>query len=118
MALIDMLDCPYSNDMILKWPDIALMNGMDSWNSSDRQIDSIHSKAIDFMRKMSENPFFVYFPFAMTMCPFSRIGLSGQSGGLYGDVIGDDWAVGEILTYLKQNGCRKYAVFGTSDMDL
>jgi arylsulfatase len=114
---------PYSNDMIPpKWPDIALMNGNDTLelNPDQTKLTKLYTqKAIDFIEKNSDKPFFVYLPFAMPHVPlFPGSDFQGKSRrGLYGDVIEEiDWAVGEILTYLKANGLSENTlVWFTSD---
>jgi arylsulfatase len=119
----DYVGLPYSNDMIPpKWPDIALMNGNDTLelNPDQTKLTKLYTqKAIDFIEKNSEKPFFVYLPFAMPHVPlFPGSDFQGKSRrGLYGDVIEEiDWAVGEILTYLKANGLSENTlVWFTSD---
>jgi arylsulfatase len=114
---------PYSNDMIPpKWPDIALMNGNDTLelNPDQTKLTKLYTqKTIDFIEKNSDKPFFVYLPFAMPHVPlFPGSDFQGKSRrGLYGDVIEEiDWAVGEILTYLKANGLSENTlVWFTSD---
>jgi arylsulfatase len=114
---------PYSNDMIPpKWPDIALMSGNDTLelNPDQTKLTKLYTqKAIDFIGKNSDKPFFVYLPFAMPHVPlFPGSEFQGKSRrGLYGDVIEEiDWAVGEILSYLRANGLAENTlVWFTSD---
>jgi arylsulfatase len=76
-------------------------------------------KAVDFIQKNKNNPFFLYLPHSMPHVPISASprfkGKSKQ--GLYGDVIMEiDWSVGEILKSLKDNGLDKNTlVIFTSD---
>lgn len=114
---------PYSNDMIPpKWPDIPLLSGNDTLelNPDQTKLTRLYTtKAIEFIEKNSDNPFFVYLPFAMPHVPlFPGEAFQGKSKrGLYGDVIEEiDWAVGEILLYLKENGLSENTlVWFTSD---
>jgi allantoicase len=66
---------PYSNDMIPpKWPDIALMSGNDTLelNPDQTKLTKLYTqKAIDFIDKNSEKPFFIYLPFAMPHVPLN-----------------------------------------------
>jgi arylsulfatase len=119
----DYVGLPYSNDMIPpRWSDIALMSGNDTLqlNPDQTKLTKLYSKqAIDFIGKNSEKPFFIYLPFAMPHVPlYPGSEFQGKSRrGLYGDVIEEiDWAVGEILTYLKANGLAENTlVWFTSD---
>lgn len=114
---------PYSNDMIPpKWPDIPLLSGNDTLelNPDQTKLTRLYTtKAIEFIEKSSGKPFFVYLPFAMPHVPlFPGEAFQGKSKrGLYGDVIEEiDWAVGEILLYLKENGLSENTlVWFTSD---
>ena len=114
---------PYSNDMIPpKWPDIPLLSGNDTLelNPDQTKLTRLYTtKAIEFIEKNSDNPFFVYLPFAMPHVPlYPGEAFQGKSKrGLYGDVIEEiDWAVGEILDYLKENGLAENTlVWFTSD---
>ena len=64
-------------------------------------------KAIDFIKRNKENPFFLYVPHTMPHVP---LGVSEKFAGrtekgMYGDVIEEiDWGVGEILKTLEANG--------------
>ncbi|MFN3852310.1 MAG: sulfatase [Spirosomataceae bacterium] len=76
-------------------------------------------KAVDFIKRNKNNPFFLYLPHSMPHVPINASprfkGKSKQ--GLYGDVIMEiDWSVGEILKSLKENGLDKNTlVIFTSD---
>lgn len=55
--------------------------------------------AIDFMRRSSGSPFFVYLPYTMPHTPLFRSSeFAGRSlGGRYGDVVEEiDWSVGQV----------------------
>jgi arylsulfatase len=62
-------------------------------------------RALNFIEKNQENPFFLYLPHAMPHIPlYVSDKFKGKSeNGLYGDVIMEiDWSVGEIMKKLKQ----------------
>ena len=64
-------------------------------------------KAVDFINRNSENPFFLYLPHSMVHVPLAVSekykGKSEQ--GMYGDVMMEiDWSVGEIMKALNENG--------------
>ncbi len=62
-------------------------------------------KAIEFITKNKETPFFLYLPHTMPHVPlFTTDRFKGKSkAGAYGDTIEEiDWSVGEILKTLKQ----------------
>lgn len=70
-------------------------------------------KAVDFINRQKENPFFLYVPHSMPHVPlFVSEKFEGKSGaGLYGDVMMEiDWSVGEIQKALKDNGVDKDTV--------
>lgn len=101
---------PYSNDMIPpKYPDIALMCGNDTLELNPDQsflTELYTNKAIAFIKKNKENPFFLYLPYAMPHVPlFPGKAFIGKSKrGLYGDAVEEiDWGVGEILKTLTES---------------
>ncbi|MFT4640178.1 MAG: arylsulfatase A [Verrucomicrobiales bacterium] len=64
-------------------------------------------KAVDFIGRNKENPFFLYVPHSMPHVPlFVSEKFAGKSGaGLLGDVLMEiDWSVGQINKALKDNG--------------
>lgn len=64
-------------------------------------------RAIRFIDKNKDRPFFLYVPHVMPHVPiFASDKFKGRSkGGLYGDVIEElDWSVGAIMEALKKNG--------------
>lgn len=107
---------PYSNDMWPKhptaknYPDLPLVKGTDTVELNPSQ-DSLTTRytehALDFIRKNSEKPFFLYLAHSMPHVP---LGVSdkfrGKSEqGMYGDVIMEiDWSVGQIIATLKELG--------------
>ncbi|HYE99017.1 MAG TPA: sulfatase-like hydrolase/transferase, partial [Planctomycetota bacterium] len=67
----------------------------------------ITEKAVDFIRRQRERPFFLYLPHVMPHVPlFASDAFRGRSkGGLYGDVIEElDAGVGKVLDALRENG--------------
>lgn len=64
-------------------------------------------KAVDFINRNSENPFFLYLPHSMVHVPLAVSdkykGKSEQ--GMYGDVMMEiDWSVGEVVKALEEAG--------------
>lgn len=76
-------------------------------------------KAVDFISRNKENPFFLYVPHSMPHVPiFCSEKFEGKSGvGLYGDVMMEiDWSIGEIMKALKNNDLEENTlVVFTSD---
>lgn len=76
-------------------------------------------KAIEFIKKNSDKPFFVYLPHTAVHFPhYPSAEFVGKSqGGLFGDWVQEvDANVGRILDYLKQSGLdKKTLVIFTSD---
>ncbi len=130
------LGLPYSNDMWpvgydgvalteekpgprpwkLKYPQLPLIDG----NKKVEEIKTLDDqatlttryteRAVQFIEKNKDNPFFLYVPHSMPHVP---LGVSdkfkGKSEqGIYGDVIMEiDWSVGEIMKALKRNKLDK-----------
>ncbi len=113
------LGIPYSNDMwplhpwqgtVFNFPELPLIEGIDV---IDTLIDQSHitqlytEKAVSFIERNSERPFFLYVPHSMPHVPlYVSESFKGKSeAGIYGDVIEEiDWSTGEILKSLKDNG--------------
>ncbi|NJN25949.1 MAG: sulfatase [Cyclobacteriaceae bacterium] len=125
---------PYSNDM---WPinvdgsrsapgtgrgdfpDLPLIEGdstmelIDSFAGQDKLTTLYTQKAVDFINRNKENPFFLYVPHSMPHVP---LGVSdkfkGKSEqGMYGDVMMEiDWSVGQILAALESNGLSEHTI--------
>lgn len=76
-------------------------------------------KAVDFIKRNKNKPFFLYLPHSMPHVPINASAkFKGKSQiGLYGDVMMEiDWSVGEILKTLKESGIdKKTLVIFTSD---
>lgn len=109
---------PYSNDMRpgknahtrpTPYPPLPLMNG----NVTHRYMEDDQSmltteytqKAVDFIKRNKDNPFFLYVPHSMPHIPlYVSDRYKGHSEkGIYGDVIEEiDWSVGQINNTLKE----------------
>lgn len=119
---------PYSNDMWPikldgtkatpdegrgSFPDLPLVEGNEtiefitSYAGQDKLTTLNTEKAIEFINRNKENPFFLYLPHSMPHVP---LGVSdkfrGKSEqGMYGDVMMEiDWSVGQIIQALAHNG--------------
>ena len=117
---------PYSNDMRpASWdayPDLPLYDGdkVIELNPDQSRLTTRYTeRAVKFIEKNKDKPFFVYLPHSMPHVPLYVSGkFKGKSRqGLYGDVIMEiDWSVGQILSTLKRLGIddRTLVIF-TSD---
>lgn len=122
---------PYSNDM---WPahpqqgtafnfgPLPLYEGnqvIDTVTDQSFLTAELTRRAVDFIQRNKEQPFFLYLPHPQPHVPlFVSDRFAGKSGsGLYGDVIQElDWSAGEILSTLQEEGIdRKTLVIFTSD---
>ena len=76
-------------------------------------------RALDFIQRHKDRPFFLYFPQAMPHKPLaaSETFYKKSGAGLYGDSIAElDWSVGQMLAKLKQLDLDDHTlVFFTSD---
>jgi arylsulfatase A len=119
---------PYSNDMgpigpraepappgspKAKTPPIPVFDGneiVDEELTADEQpqlTTAYTERAVDFIARKHEGPFFLYVPHTMMHVPiFVSEKFRGKSGaGVYGDVMMEvDWSVGQILAALDQHG--------------
>ena len=117
------LGFPYSNDMIPpKWPQIPLLSGNDtlSLDPNQNELTKMYTdKAVDFIERNQDEPFFLYLPYSMPHIPLHPgEDFAGQSRrGTYGDVIEEiDWSVGTIRATLERLGLSENTlVFFTSD---
>jgi arylsulfatase len=124
----EFLGLPYSNDMWpydyngekwkdtsywrAKYPPLPLIDGdktvkiISSFNDQDQLTTLYTDRAVSFIKKNKNNPFFLYFAHSMVHVP---LGVSdkfkGKSGaGLFGDVMEEvDWSVGEVMKTLREN---------------
>ena len=63
-------------------------------------------RAVSFIEKNKDNPFFVYLPHSMVHVPlYVSDKFKGKSGaGLFGDVMMEvDWSAGEIMKVLRKH---------------
>jgi len=129
------LGLPYSNDMwpvhyngspvtkdnfMLEWklscPPLPLYDGnqkiqeINNFDDMDQLTTRYTERAVDFIKRNQNNPFFIYLPHTMAHVP---LGVSdkfrGKSEqGFYGDVMMElDWSVGEIINTLRECGIEK-----------
>lgn len=120
---------PYSNDMWPHhpttrdyYPPLPLIEGEEVIKTNPDQsmlTTWCTERAVDFINRNRESPFFLYMPYSMPHVPlFVSDKFRGKSEqGLYGDVIMEiDWSVGEILAALNENGLDENTlVIFTSD---
>ncbi len=126
---------PYSNDMWPigidgkrlpkdkgrgKLPDLPLIDGNEpvefitDLKGQDKLTTLYTEKAVDFINRNADEPFFVYLPHTMGHVP---LGVSdkfrGKSElGFYGDVMMEiDWSVGQLMETLEENGIADNTVF-------
>ena len=117
---------PYSNDMTppryKDAPELPLFeneNVIESGPDQHLLTRRYTEKAIDFIERNQDQPFFLYYANNFPHTPLSAsedfLGISKR--GLYGDVVEElDWSVGEILKTLKKAGLtEKTLVIFTSD---
>ncbi len=106
---------PYSNDM---WPNhptnknyyppLPLIEGdevVETGPDQSKFTTEFTERAVSFIRKNKDNPFFVYLAHPMAHVPlFVSDKFKGKSKqGLYGDVMEEiDWSVGQILKTLEE----------------
>ncbi len=101
------------NSWKLKVPALPLIEGnkqvgtVDDLDAQSRLTTLYTEKAVKFIHKHKDEPFFLYVPHSMPHVPIAVSDkFKGKSKqGLYGDVIMElDWSVGEILKALKETG--------------
>ncbi len=117
------LGLPYSNDMLPpRWGEIPLMEGNDTIEVSPDQsllTKRYTERAIEFIQKNQESPFFVYLPYAMPHIPlYPGEEFAGKSKrGQYGDVVEEiDWSVGAVWKTVEELGLvENTLLFFTSD---
>ncbi len=124
---------PYSNDMTpdaeknpnpfaRNHPPLPLIEGLrvvEREPDQRRLTRAYTDRAVDFIERNAEHPFFLYLPHTFPHMPlFASEPFEGQTErGLYGDVIEElDWSTGQILDTLRRLGLdRSTLVFFTSD---
>ncbi|TKG95010.1 arylsulfatase [Puteibacter caeruleilacunae] len=95
---------------------VATVDDFDDQNS----LTTLYTeRAVQFIKKNKDKPFFMYVPHSMPHVPLgvSKKFKGKSKQGLYGDVIMEiDWSVGEIMKALKETGNDKNTlVIYTSD---
>lgn len=108
---------PYSNDNSKYHPTLAEVMPPLPLYDGDRVIETdpdqsqftrrLTERAVDFIRRNSERPFFLYVPHVMPHVPiFASEAFRGRSSqGLYGDVLEElDWSVGQIVDAIDAAG--------------
>lgn len=114
---------PYSNDMWpghptggKNYPDLPLLEGTKVIDANvtaedQEQLTTLYTeKAVDFIDRNHERPFFLYVPHSMVHVPlFVSDKFRGKSErGLFGDVVMEiDWSVGRILEAIKKHKLDK-----------
>ncbi len=123
---------PYSNDMWplhptagKNFPDLPLFEGTRVVNpklddaDQDQLTTQYTERAVKFIEKHKDRPFFVYLAHSMVHVPLHVSDrFRGKSErGLFGDVVMElDWSVGQVLDTLRKNGLDKHTlVIFTSD---
>lgn len=97
---------PYSNDM----ESVVYMAGNEvvEFNPDQTYTTKTYTeKAVDFIEKHKDKPFFLYLAHSMPHVPiYASENFRGTSErGLYGDVIQElDWSVGQVMKTLEENG--------------
>lgn len=109
---------PYSNDM--QAPVYLHNNEVDSLEIDQRYTTQTYTrKAVDFIRRHRDSPFFLYIPHSMPHVPIyaSEPFVGRSKRGLYGDVVEElDHSVGEIMATLRELGLEENTlVVFTSD---
>lgn len=109
----EFLGIPYSNDngplhpVVKTIPSLPLIDGEKTAEldpDQSRFTRRFTERAIQFLERHREQPFFLYVPHVMPHVPiFASETFKGRSArGLYGDVVEElDWSVGQILAALK-----------------
>ena len=88
------------------WDGNEPKNSIETFENQGQLTTLITDRAVDFIKRNKDNPFFLYVPHPMPHQPIAvSEKFAGKSElGLYGDVMMEiDWAVGEILKTLKEN---------------
>jgi arylsulfatase A-like enzyme len=123
----DYFGLPYSNDMwphhpTAKYPPLPLIEGdkVIALNPDQTRLTTWYTeRALQFIAKNKDRPFFLYVPHTMPHVPLhvSEKFKGKSKQGLYGDVMMElDWSVGQILAALKSNAMdERTLVLFTSD---
>ena len=136
----DYFGLPYSNDMwpyhpavlhlpmeqrLKRWPHLPLIdknkvvNPKVTGKDQEQLTTQYTERAVEFIEKNKDRPFFVYVPHSMVHVPlYVSDKFKGKSKrGLFGDVMMEvDWSVGQILDTLRKHKLEKNTlVIFTSD---
>lgn len=121
---------PYSNDMWPHhpenknyYPPLPLYENervIDTVDDQDLLTTQYTERAVDFIKRHKDQPFFLYLAHSMPHVPLAVSDkFKGQSErGLYGDVIMEiDWSVGQVLQALKHHGIddRTLVIFASDN---
>lgn len=119
-GLDEFFGIPYSNDnskyhpsLAPEMPPLPLLDGEKVIETDPDQSQFTRrftEKAVSFIERSKERPFFLYVPQVMPHVPiFASEKFKGKSGaGLYADVISElDWSIGEILSAIKRSGIEE-----------
>ena len=121
---------PYSNDMWPHhpenknyYPPLPLYENeriIDTVDDQDLLTSQYTERAVDFIKRNKDQPFFLYLAHSMPHVPLAVSDkFKGKSErGLYGDVIMEiDWSVGQVLQTLKQYGLdeRTLVIFASDN---
>jgi arylsulfatase A-like enzyme len=107
------------------WPRLPIYGGdtesgctpidfIDDLDGQDRITRELTTRAVDFIDRNSEGPFFLYLPHSMPHVPLGAGPAFRQSTdfGPYGDVIREiDWSVGRIRAELERQGVLDRTIF-------
>ena len=88
------------------WEDNQPSEKIETLADQGQLTKKITAKAVDFIHRNKNNPFFLYIPHPMPHQPIaaSEMFLGKSELGLYGDVIMEiDWSVGQIMDALKSH---------------
>jgi arylsulfatase len=97
---------PYSNDM---WPLPFMTDSQVTVDNCDQEslTDRFADLSVDFINRRKDSPFFLYTALTAPHIPIAPAArFKGMSGlGSYGDIVTElDWAVGRIVSAVKDNG--------------
>ncbi len=120
---------PYSNDMWpghpnrkANYPDlpwIEMTKTVEVNPDQTRFTKELTKRAVQFITKQKDKPFFVYLAHPMPHVPLhvAKDNPRQSKGGLFGDVIEEiDWSVGQLLATVKEQGLdQKTLIIFTSD---
>ena len=126
---------PYSNDMwpyhpgvlhlpmeerLKRWPHLPLIEGNEVINPKvsgkvqEQLTRQFTERAVSFIEKNKDDPFFIYLPHSMVHVPlYVSEKFKGKSGaGLFGDVMMEvDWSVGQVMKALRKHNLHRNTLF-------